>query len=34
LKTRIINIEPEEIEEDKLEVACKILKKEGIVVYE
>ncbi len=33
MKTKIINIEPEEIEEDKLEVACKILKKEGIVVY-
>ena len=33
LKTKIINIDPEEIEEDKLEVACKILRKEGIVVY-
>ncbi len=33
MKTKIINIDPEEIEEDKLEVACKILRKEGIVVY-
>lgn len=33
LKTKIITIDPEKIEEDKLEVACKILKKEGIVVY-
>ena len=33
MKTKIININPEEIEEDKLGVACKILKKEGVVIY-